>query len=50
MATPTQQEVDRVLAAYENAKAATEYAETIVLEMRQISGTDYKMVWTEPTE
>lgn len=50
MAQPTQQEVDRVVAAYENAKAATEYAETIVMEMRQNSGTDFTMVWTEPTE
>lgn len=42
----TQAEVDRVLAAYDNANEATEYAESIVLEMQQISGTDYKMVWT----
>lgn len=42
----TQEEIDRVLAAYDNAKAAEEYAETIVMEMQQVSGTDYKMVWT----
>lgn len=42
----TQEEVDRVLAAYDNAKAAVEYADSIVMEMQQISGTDYKMVWT----
>jgi hypothetical protein len=48
----TQAEVDRVLAAYENAKAAQEYAESIVMEMQQISGTDYKMVWSNqyPTD
>lgn len=42
----TQAEVDRVLSAYDNAKEAPEYAESIVLEMQQVSGTDYKMVWT----
>ena len=48
----TQQEVDRVMAAYDNAKNATDYAESIVLEMQNISGTDYRMVWTNqyPTE
>ena len=42
----TQEEVDRVLAAYENAKEVPEYAATIVLEMQQVSGDDYRMVWT----
>ena len=48
----TQAEADRVLAAYDNAKDAAEYAETIVMEMQQVSGTDYKMVWTNqyPTD
>lgn len=48
----TQQEVDRVLAAYENAKSATDYADSIVMEMQNINGTDYMMVWTNqyPTE
>ena len=52
MASATQQEVDRVLAAYENAEAAADYAESIVMEMQQISLYDYKMVWTNqyPTE
>lgn len=47
MATPTQEDVDNVIAAYENAKAAKGYADTIKLEMNQITGTDYKMIWTE---
>ena len=48
MAAPTQNEVDSVVAAYENAKGAAEYASTIVLEMRQNgSSSDYTMVWTE---
>ncbi len=42
----TQEEVDRVLAAYDNAKTSAEYVESIALEMEQISGTDYCMVWT----
>lgn len=48
----TQEEIDRVLAAYDNARAADDYVESIVLEMQQNSGTDYRMVWTNqyPTE
>lgn len=42
----TQADVDRVLATYDNAKASTEYADSIVMEMQQVSGTDYKMVWS----
>lgn len=45
MAAPTQEEVDRVVAAYENAKEAVIYANTIVVEMQSISGDDYNMVW-----
>lgn len=47
-----QEEVDRVLSAYEIAKEALGYADSIVLEMQQVSGTDYRMVWTNkyPTE
>lgn len=47
MANATQQEVDRVIAAYENAKKAMEFAGSLVLEMQQNSGDDYTMVWTE---
>ena len=47
MAAPTQQEVDRVVAAYENAKAANAYASALVMEMEQNSGDDYTMVWSE---
>ena len=42
----TQEEVDRVLAAYAIAKEAPDYVESIVLEMQQVSGEDYRMVWT----
>ena len=46
MAQPTQQEVDRVIAAYENAKEAKNYADSIVIEMQLNSGEDYTMVWS----
>jgi hypothetical protein len=42
----TQAEIDRVLAAYDNAKTAKDYSDSIVIEMQQVSGTDYKLVWT----
>lgn len=42
----TQEEADRVLAAYDNAKTAKDYADSIVIEMQQNSGDDYTMVWT----
>lgn len=46
MSQPTQQEVDRVIAGYENAKEAPNYAASIVVEMQQLSGDDYGMVWS----
>lgn len=48
----TQGEIDRVMAAHDIAKQLPEYVESIVLEMQQISGTDYKMVWSNqyPTD
>lgn len=50
MSAPTQQEVDSVVLAYENAVGAKRYADTIVMEMRLNSGTDYTFVWTEEEE
>lgn len=46
MAQPTQQEVDRVIAGYENAKKSIQYAETIVIETQNNTGEDYTMVWS----
>lgn len=46
MAQPTQQEVDRVISAYENAKEAKKYADSIIAEMQLNEGEDYKMVWS----
>jgi len=44
----TQAEADRVLAAYENAKEAPAYVNSIKLQMSLIAGEidDYRMVWT----
>lgn len=50
MAQPTQQEVDKVVAAYDIALKGKEYVETFVFDVEQNSGTDYTMVWTKPTE
>ena len=47
MSAPTQQEVNRVIAGYENAADTVRYEATVIMEMEQISGTDYIMVWTE---
>lgn len=46
MSQPTQQEVDRVIAAYENAQEAASYAGSIVAEMQMNDGEDYTMVWS----
>lgn len=46
MAQPTQEEVDRVIAGYENAKEAKNYATSIVVEMQLLGSDDYKMVWS----
>lgn len=46
MAQPTQEEVDRVIAAYDNAKEGAKYAESIVVEMQLNEGDDYTMVWS----
>lgn len=42
----TQEEVDRVIAAYENAKAAKEYENSLVLDTEIISDNDYRMIWS----
>lgn len=42
----TQDEVDRVIVVYEDAKQIPGYVDSIVLEMQQNSETDYRMIWT----
>lgn len=42
----TQAEVDRVLAAYDNAQQGKDYSETIIMETQQISGDEYRMIWS----
>lgn len=46
MATPTQEEINRVINGYDRADGAADYADTIVCEMQQVSGENYQMVWS----
>lgn len=45
MATPTEKDINRVISGYDQADLAADYADTLVVEMQQISGDEYKMVW-----
>lgn len=46
MAAPTPAEISRVIAGYNRADNAADYADTIVCEMQQVSGDNYRMVWS----
>ena len=46
MAEPTQADINRVVNGYNRAIGAADYADTIVCEMQQISGDNYRMVWS----
>ena len=46
MAEPTQGEINRIVSGYNRADGAADYAATIVCEMQQVSGDNYKMVWS----
>lgn len=46
MANATQQEADRVIAAYENAQEAIELYGSFVVEMQLNEINDYTMVWS----
>lgn len=46
MAEPTQTEINRVINGYNRAIGAADYADTIVCEMQQVSGDNYRMVWS----
>lgn len=46
MAAPTQDDINRVINGYNRADAAADYADTIVCEMQQVSGDNYRMVWS----
>ena len=39
-------DVNRIVTGYIAAQEATEYAGAVTMEMQQISGDDYEMVWT----
>lgn len=47
MANPTQEQVNQVLSAYDLAVAAPGYVDTVIMDAEQISGDDYRMVWTD---
>ena len=44
MAAPTQEDINRVITGYTLADGAADYADTIVCEMQQVSGDNYRMV------
>ena len=46
MAAPTQEEINRVISGYDRASGAADYADTIVCEMEQVSGDNYRMIWS----
>ena len=46
MATPTDAEISRVVAAYTRADEAPNYAASIVCQMQQESGDNYSMIWS----
>lgn len=46
MAEPTQADINRVINGYNLADGAADYADTIVCEMQQVSGDNYRMVWS----
>lgn len=46
MAEPTQADINRVINGYNMADGAADYADTIVCEMQQVSGDNYRMVWS----
>lgn len=46
MAAPTQEEINRVVTGYDRAQAAAEYGETILCQMQQLEGDNYRMIWS----
>ena len=46
MAEPGQGDINRVISGYNRADGAADYADSIVCEMEQVSGDNYRMVWS----
>lgn len=46
MATPTQEDINRIIEASDRASEADDYADTIVCEMQLVSGENYRMMWS----
>lgn len=49
MSAPTQAEIERILSGINQADAAMDYVDHQLCEMQEISGDDYKMVWSTKT-
>jgi hypothetical protein len=47
MSAPTQQEIERLLAAQDRATRESDYADTIKMDYQQIEGTRYKFRLSE---
>lgn len=46
MAIPTQDDINRVIEGRDRAQEAANYADSLVFEMQNISGDNYRMVWS----
>lgn len=46
MATPTESEIETVVDGYNRAIGAADYADTVKCQMQQITGDNYKMLWS----
>lgn len=50
MSAPTQEEINRLLAAEDNAERESSFAESIRMDAQQISGTRYRIRLNESHE
>jgi hypothetical protein len=46
MSEPTESDINRVVHGYDLADAAADYGQTIVCQTENISGDNYRMVWS----
>ena len=46
MSAPEQKDINRIISGYNQADSAADYADTLVVEMQQMSGDEYRMVWS----
>ena len=48
MSVPTEEKVNRIIAAMQQMEAAEEYVDHQICEMQLVSGENYCMVWNTP--